>query len=134
MSNESNQKFRVLRNLTLHLQGEKERALAARHGFDLRPEPEGVAVGPGREGLLVAGCELVEKLRACRERGEAVLVGGHTGVWLHAVARLHTLREALPPLFYFDTRRVRDEAGRFVFEPDGLVEIPIGPDARCSEV
>ncbi len=116
---------RILRNLTLHRQGDKEMALAARYGFRLLQEPEGVNVDPGPEGLVRAGRELAEKLRACRERGEAVLVGGHTGVWLHAVAHLLLAREPLPALYYFDTRRTRDDAGRFVFEADGLVGIPI---------
>jgi hypothetical protein len=114
----------TMRNLTLHEQGPAECALAAQSGFALRPEPEGVMVGPGEEGLEAAARALAKRLRECAERSEAVLVGGHTGVWIRAVLQLTEQAKPLPELYYFDTRRSQDENGRFVFAPERLVRIP----------
>jgi thioesterase domain-containing protein len=113
----------TLRNLTLHPQGEREVTLAARYGLALTPKPEGVSVEPGEDGLERAALCLAARLRQCRQRGEAALVGGHTGAWLAAAMRLVTQGEALPALYYFDTRRVQDTQGRFVFVPEGLVRV-----------
>ena len=115
--------MRILRNLTLHYQGDREVALAAARGFDLTREPEGVNVAPGQQGLRNASLELVARLRECRRKGEAVLLGGHTGLWVAAIAHLVTNGEALPELYYFDTRRVHDAEGRFVFQPEDLVRL-----------
>jgi hypothetical protein len=115
--------MRILRNLTLHYQGDREVALAAARGLDLMREPEGVNVAPGQQGLRNASRELVARLRECRRKGEAVLLGGHTGLWVAAIAHIITQGEALPDLYYFDTRRVQDAEGRFVFEPEDLVRL-----------
>jgi hypothetical protein len=115
--------MRILRNLTLHAQGDAEVALAASYGLALTREPEGVTVGPGEDGLQKAALDLAVRLHRCRQQDEAVLVGGHTGVWLAAVMRLTAEGAPLPALHYFDTRRIQDAQGRFVFVPEGLVRI-----------
>ena len=115
---------RILRNLTLHEQQEAYRALTARAGFFLTREAEGVLVGPGEAGLQEAKERLATLLRESAHRGEAVLVGGHTAAWLAAVLALQSSGERLPPLYYFETERMRDDRGRFVFVPDRLLRIP----------
>jgi hypothetical protein len=112
-----------MRNLTLHEQGAADCALAAQSGFALESKPEGVMVGPGEEGLEAAAKLLAERLQKCAERSEAVLVGGHTGVWIRAVLLMVANGESLPEFYYFDTRRRQDENGRFVFVPERLVRI-----------
>jgi hypothetical protein len=115
--------LRILRNLTLHAQGDVERAIAAERGFDLLAEPEGISVEPGPEGLAAAVESLVAVLKDCGERGHAALVGGHTGLWLAAVLCARDRNILLPSLFYFDTRRIQDENGRFVFQAERLVGV-----------
>jgi len=112
-----------LRNLTLHRQKEQEIRIAREAGFDLVAEPAGVGVGPGERGLEDAAARLEALLRECGARGECVLLGGHTGVWVAAVMRLLAAGTAPPPLYCFDTRRVHDQNGRFIFVPEGLVRV-----------
>jgi hypothetical protein len=109
----------TLRNFTLHPQTARERGIAMRAGLFLSPAPEGVEVGAGPDGLREAAERLARLLEECARRGEAALVGGHTGAWIAAIPRA----DAVPPLYYFDTRRGRDAQGRFVFIPEGLVRI-----------
>jgi hypothetical protein len=113
--------MRTLRNLTLHVQGEAERTLASRQGFDLTAAAEGTLVDAGEQGLSIAAEKLAARLRLCASRQEAALVGGHTGVWLAAILLLTQQDAPIPDLLYFDTRRVQDSSGHFVFVPEGLV-------------
>ena len=115
--------MKVLRNFTLHEQGEAECAIAARSGFSLSRAPDGAVVEPGEAGLARAATQLVDQFRSCAAQSEAVLVGGHTGVLLAAVLTLLAHGEVLPDLWYFDTRRIQDDKGRFVFQPECLVRI-----------
>ena len=120
--------MKVLRNLTLHEQGPREIEIAAKEGFALSSEPEGVEVAVGRKGLEVAAKRLAAILERVAAERSAALVGGHTGLWvrsLEILAELGTGRPGTgrPELAYFETKRVRDEAGRFVFQPQGLVVI-----------
>jgi len=115
--------MQILRNLTLHQQGDLEVSLAASQGFALTREPGGVQVEVGDEGLQRAAAELTARLRECHGRGQAALVGGHTGVWLAAVLRMALEGEPLPPLYYLDTRRIQDANGRFRFTPERLVRL-----------
>jgi hypothetical protein len=115
--------MQTLRNLTLHEQSDLEVNLAASQGFALTPEPGGVEVEIGNDGLWRATASLTIRLRECRDRGEAILVGGHTGLWLAAVLHLALNGETLPPMYYFDTRRIRDDTGRFQFVPERLVRV-----------
>ena len=115
--------MQTLRNLTLHPQSDLEVSLAASQGFTLTREPGGVQVEAGHEGLRRAATVLAARLRECHDRGEAALTGGHTGAWLAAVLRLALDGEPLPPLYYFDTRRIQDANGRFQFVPERLVRV-----------
>jgi hypothetical protein len=96
--------LKTLRNLTLHEQGEREIKLAARRGYLLTREAEGVAVEPGQEGLRRATQTLANKLRRCREQGESVLVGGHMGLWLATSLELAAQGQLLPAGSAFPNR------------------------------
>jgi hypothetical protein len=111
--------MRVLRNLTLHKQGPREKALADERGLALAEAPEGVEMQPG-ESLEDCARMLADKLRSATAHGESALVGGHTGLWIAAVL----LAEAVPEMYCFETRRILDENGRFVFVPDRLIRVP----------
>jgi hypothetical protein len=112
-----------LRNLTLHRQREDEVRIARDAGFALAAEPEGFEIEPGEAGLRAGEERLAAMLEECGARGEPALMGGHTGMWVAAVLRLARSGIALPPLYCFDTRRVHDAEGRFIFVPEGLVRV-----------
>jgi hypothetical protein len=122
-----------LRNLTLHRQTEQEIRLAREAGFELGTDPEGVLVQAGPDGLRSSTDQLVTKLCRVREQGEAALVGGHTALWVAAVMQLVRGGGPLPELYYFDTRRVRDENDRWLFAPAGLFPIPVPTGREDTE-
>jgi antitoxin (DNA-binding transcriptional repressor) of toxin-antitoxin stability system len=122
----------ILRNLTLHHQGPEHIDLAARYGFALEAEPEGVDVAPGPDGLLEAAITLAHKLAECSQSGAAALIGGHTGLWIAALDRLAADHKPRPALCYFATRRTRDEHGRFDFQPQSLAVLPQTPSLPPS--
>ncbi|MCC6343666.1 MAG: hypothetical protein IT166_15785 [Bryobacterales bacterium] len=111
----------MLRNLTLHQQGDRETEIARRAGYTLSILPEGVEVGIGLADLTQAAEIMGRRLEECVEMGAVALVGGHTMLWIAAIELLAKRGKARPALAYFDTRRVRDASGRFVFEPERLV-------------
>jgi hypothetical protein len=115
--------MKTLANLTLHRQEEREIALAARDSYALDAEPSGVDVGEGTAGLERAVRLLADRLEECSRHQTAALVGGHTGLWIAAVDRLPARGVPRPELLYFDTARLRDESGRFVFSPRRLVHL-----------
>ena len=113
--------MRKLRNFTLHTQTPREQTLAAQLGYDLQLSPEGLSVEPGRAGLEAAASIQANRLAEAAAEGSAVLIGGHTGLWIRALDILDERGIARPELTYFDTRRVHDDADRFVFQASGLV-------------
>jgi hypothetical protein len=115
--------MRKLRNFTLHTQTSREQLLAAELGYDLQLAPEGFSVELGRRGLETAATIQAGRLAEAAAEGSAVLIGGHTGLWIRALDILNEHGITRPELAYFDTRRVHDADDRFVFEPDGLVII-----------
>jgi hypothetical protein len=115
--------MRRVRNLTLHEQGEAELRMAARAGVCLSAEARGVVADGGQGGFRVAAKQLAAELAACLRAGEGALVGGHTGVWLAASWQCREQEGRLPSLWYWETARRRDEAGRFVFVPERLAEL-----------
>lgn len=123
--------MRKLRNFTLHPQGLREQVIAAQLGYDLHLAPEGVTVEPGRAGLQEAATVLANRLVAAAAEGSAVLIGGHTGLWIRTLDILNERGLRRPDLTYFDTRRTQDAEGRFVFQPEGL--ILIGPATASDE-
>lgn len=116
--------MRRLRNLTLHEQGERECAVAAQCGFDLCRQPEGVEFGPGANDLADAASMLATRIAECAAAGDAVLLGGHTALWIVALDLLVQRKIRRPLLCYFSTLRKRDAQGRFVFEPVRVECIP----------
>jgi hypothetical protein len=110
----------VLRNFTLHPQTPRELELARSAGFHLTPKPEGIEI-PAGTPLAAAALEFANRLRDAARQGHAVLVGGHTALWIAAILSLPPAD--LPRMFYFETARTRDEQGRFVFTPLRLCEI-----------
>ena len=114
----------TLRNFTLHTQGPAEIEIAARAGFDLTPRPEGIEIAPATP-LDGPAARFAASLRDAARAGHAVLIGGHTGLWIAALLLIPP--NELPRLFYFETRRTRDENGRFVFIPERLGEVPVPP-------
>lgn len=115
--------MKTLRNLTLHPQQDREIALAREYGYILFPEPEGVSVGPGHDGLATASELLAAQITQCAAAGHAALIGGHTGVWIAAVLAVVASGARLPELCYFETERVRDDNGRFIFVPRSIVSL-----------
>ena len=115
--------MKTLRNFTLHPQGDLEAQVAAASGFELRRPPEGVEVGKGQAGLDAAAAQLAELLEDCAGAGDAGLAGGHTGLWVVATAAAVRAGKPLPPLYCFETRRIHDSQGRFVFQPEGLLRL-----------
>jgi len=123
--------MRLLRNFTLHEQGERELAVAAASGLDLSADVEGVEIQPG-DSFAFRASQLATLLRSAAAKGHAVLAGGHTGLWICAVLTVAaTARHELPDIYVFQTRRLRDEDGRFLFEPDGLARLPVPPGLIC---
>jgi len=89
-----------LENLTRHWQGAAEYDHAAKLGYELTLVPSGVNIGP--EGLEVAAMQLAGNLASCARHGAAVLIGGHTALWLRAMDILTEKGCARPALFYFE--------------------------------
>ncbi len=118
-----------LRNMTLHEQGERECAIAVQDNFDLCRRPEGIEFGAGKEDFAAAAVTLAARLAECATAEDAVLVGGHTALWITALDMLARRGRRRPQLCYFSTVRKRDEQGRFVFEPLRVERIVL-PD-RC---
>jgi hypothetical protein len=124
-----------LTNLTLHAQGEREVQLAAEYGFALDAAPRGIEAGAGRQAFDTAVEQLAGLLHRSAEAGAAVLAGGHTGLWIAAVCRLLNEGAALPSIWVFEIRRVRDTQTRFVFQPEGLIEITrSGADWKAAHI
>jgi hypothetical protein len=86
----------------------------------LTVDPEGIIAGEGQVGLTVAARNLASRLLVCAEKGESVLAGGHTGVWLSAIALLICDREPIPPIWTFDLERVRGKDEEAIFRPRQL--------------
>lgn len=118
--------MRKLLNFTLHIQGQKEREVAANSGYELQVEPLGMTVEPGVAGLEEAARLQADRLLEAAGRDCAVLIGGHTGLWIRSLEILGERGKARPELAYFETRRIRDSEGRFVFRPEGLTVVPGG--------
>jgi len=116
--------MRVLRNLTLHRQGAVEQGLAAEAGFELEIEPFGVDVSLEPDGFNAAAMLLTERLTRCTVRGVAVLIGGHTGLWILALDILSSRGVRRPDLYYFETLRRRDANDGFVFVPERILKLP----------
>ncbi len=118
--------MRKLRNFTLHRQTSREQLIAAELGYDLQLAPEGLSVEPGLAGLETAAAVQANRLAQAAAEGSAVLIGGHTGLWIRALDILRERGNSRPELAYFDTHRMHDASDRFVFEPEGLVIIDDG--------
>jgi hypothetical protein len=123
--------MRILRNLTLHYQEAECVGLAARHGFALQREPEGVEARCTVNGVAEASMVLAQRLAECSRDGVAALIGGHTAIWIAALDRLAAAGIRRPDLCYFETRRERDEDGRFVFKP-GDLRLLCHPSFACK--
>jgi hypothetical protein len=121
---------RLLRNLTLHRQGEREQAFATRAGFLLEAEALGVEIDPARGGLNVAAVLLAGRLARCSAEGMAALIGGHTALWIAALDILTVRSVKRPDLLYFETARTRDIWGRFLFVPERLIKLPAASTPR----
>ena len=118
--------MKPLWNLTLHEQGVREIALAAIFGFNLEVVPRCEEVPEGQSGLQSATGRLAAALAACHHAGAAALIGGHTGLWVATILEMRERSVPLPPLYCFDTRRRRDENGRFQFIAEGLLRVAEG--------
>ena len=117
--------LKTLRNLTLHAQSAREQEIALGYGLEVTVDPEGLMIESGQAGFDAAVAELALRLRECAQRGEAVLLGGHTGLWVAALLAVCRVsgETAAPPCYCFDTARIQDAAGRFVFEARGLLRV-----------
>jgi len=78
--------MRTLRNLTLHEQGDRELHLAQAMGFLLESQPWGVEISTGFDEAVAT---LASRLHQTAELGHAALIGGHTGLWVATIEKLH---------------------------------------------
>lgn len=107
----------IVRNLTMHRLSERELTLGREAGVVLELEPLGVEAAPGEDGFLAAAEELARRIAACALHGDGVLLGGYVALWVSALLTVMESGTPLPPLYYFETARLRDALDRFVFEP-----------------
>jgi len=107
-----------LANLTMHDQiqfVDRFREL----GFDINPTPLLREVS-GMEDAKAAACEA---LKAAKDQGaQGILLGGRTDVCVYAAILAAAGRFKV---FVAETKRVRDESDRFVFELEGVTPIDL---------
>lgn len=116
----------AVRNLTLHALSERELSLGREAGLALQPEPLGVEAGRGEIGFRAASDHLRRQIEHCAAGGEGVLLGGYVALWVSALLAAMGSGKPLPPLFYFETERLRDAHDRFVFEPLAIRRLAAG--------
>lgn len=122
----------IVRNLTMHRLSERELTLGREAGVVLEPEPFGIEAAPGEDGFLAAAEELAQRIAACALRGEGGLLGGYVALWVSALLTVMESGTPLPPLYYFETARLRDALDRFVFKPIAIRHLTVGARSAHS--